>query len=549
MDKKTLIDAAAGRIKADLVLKNGHVIDVLNHRIIDRDIAVKDGYIVGLGDYEGENEVDLQGKYVSPGFIDAHVHIESSMLTPAEYAKIALPFGVTTLIADPHEIVNVCGEDGLAFMIENSKNIPMDIYYVLPSCVPATPFDYSGCVIDGEKTRELMEKYGLIALGEMMNYPGVVYADADVIKKLNCADIVDGHAPLADGKLLNAYVCGGIKNDHECVNAQEAIEKISCGLNVYIREGTGAKNLEELIKAVNPYNYGHFAFCTDDKALNDVLETGTISNCIKKAISLGMPTETAFTIGAYNPAVFYSLKNKGAIAPGYRADMVVCSRDASQIYSVYKDGVLAAQDGKPLFEAGSADISRVSGSVNIAPVTARDFEKEFDEKEPVILIESGSLITSGVYCKNKDGLNLCANIERHRATGKIGKCFVKGFDIKNGAVAQTIGHDSHNISVIGDTAENIAAAVNALGKNGGIAVVEDGRVTAFMELEVAGILSSKSAEEALLQHNDVIKAVQRICPKGSSGLMMILSFISLLVIPHIKLGVDGLFDVDKFKFI
>jgi adenine deaminase len=548
-DKKTMIDAAMGRIKCDLVLRGGKIIDVRNHKIIESNLGIKDGYIVGIGDYEGENVVELEGKYVSPGFTDSHLHIESSMLTPAEYAKIAVPFGVTTLIADPHEIVNVCGEAGLKFMIEQSKNLPVDIYYVLPSCVPATPFDDAGCVIDGDKTKELMEKYNLIALGEMMNYPGVIYADEDVIKKLNCAEKIDGHAPVASGMELNAYICGGVDNDHECTTAENALEKVSCGMNVFIREGTGAKNLEELIKAVTPYNMSHFSFCTDDKALNDVLKEGTISHCINKAVSLGMDNITAFTLASYNAAVFYGLDKKGAIVPGNRADLVVCDSDAKTIFEVYKDGKLVAKDGKALFETVETDKTEVVRTVFIKPVTASDFEKKFDKNEPAIVIEQGSLITKGVYCDTADGLNLCANVERHKASGKIGKCFVKGFDIKNGAVAQTIGHDSHNISVIGDTAENMAAAVNALGENGGIAVVENGKVTAYIELEIAGLLSSKKAEEALAEHDAVIEATRKICPDGSSTLLMILSFISLLVIPELKLSDRGLFDVNNFKFL
>jgi adenine deaminase len=340
-----------------------------------------------------------------------------------------------------------------------------------------------------------------------------------------------------------------VDNDHECTTAENALEKVSCGMNVFIREGTGAKNLEELIKAVTPYNMSNFSFCTDDKALNDVLKEGTISHCINKAVSLGMDNITAFTLASYNAAVFYNLDKKGAIVPGNRADLVVCDSDAKTIYEVYKDGKLVAKDGKALFETVETDKTEVVKTVFIKPVTASDFEKEFDKNEPAIVIEQGSLITKGVYCDTADGLNLCANVERHKASGKIGKGFVKGFDIKNGAVAQTIGHDSHNISVIGDTAENMAAAVNALGENGGIAVVENGKVTAYIELEIAGLLSSKKAEEALAEHDAVIAATRKICPDGSSTLLMILSFISLLVIPELKLSDRGLFDVNNFKFL
>lgn len=545
-----IIGAANGSIKADIVFKNGRIIDVIGHRQIMSDVAVTNGIIVGIGQYSGIEEIDVRGAYIAPGFIDAHVHIESAMVTPSEYAKLVMPKGVTTIIADPHEIANVCGEEGLKFMIEDSKTVPLDVHFMLPSCVPSTPFEHNGCVIDGAMTEQLLNKYNFLGLGEMMNFPGVINRDKDVLRKLYSAYYIDGHAPMLTGNALNAYICGGISNDHECATAQEALEKISKGLKIFIREGTGSKNLRELIKAVNPYNLRHFAFCTDDKDASEIAAEGTINHCIDMAIKLGMFSTDAYTIASYNPAVFYNLGRVGAIAPGYRADIVITSDlNAQDIKQVYKNGELVAGNGQSFFDAGCTDKSNVVGTVNIAPFTAADLEKEFNPNEPVIRINQGSLITDAVYRESSDGLSLCANIERHNATGNIGKCFVEGISVENGAIAQTIGHDSHNITVIGSDGENMAAAVNALGKNGGIAVVKDKEVLEFMELDIAGLMSSKSAGFVDMQHTKVMDALKEIAPNGSAGLAMIMSFISLLVIPHIKLSDSGLFDVDNFAFI
>ncbi len=547
---ESIIKAALGDAKADLVLKNGKIIDVLNHRIVEGSVAVKDGIIIGIGNYEGENEVDVKGAYIAPGFVDSHVHIESAMVTPSQYAKAVMPKGVTTIIADPHEIANVKGEDGLAFMIEDSKAAPLEVHFMLPSCVPATPFDNAGCVIDGEKTAELLNKYVFLGLGEMMNYPGVIGCVPDVIAKLKSAKYIDGHAPMISGKGLNAYACGGIKNDHECSTAQEAVEKISKGFDIFVREGTGAKNLEELMKAVTPYNLRHFAFCTDDKHPDEIMKEGTISHCIDKAVKLGYDPLDAYTMACYNSCVSYDLGRKGAVAPGFAADIVV-TRDinAAEIEKVYKNGVLVAENGEALFEVKGADISNVINTVNIDEIKAEDLCLPFDKGNMVISLNEGSLITDGVYCESDDGLSLCANIERHHKTGSIGRCYVKGLDIANGAIAQTIGHDSHNISVIGSDAENMAAAVNALGTQGGIVVVRDKKVIARMELAVGGIMSDKTITDVINEHEKIVETAKSLSPRGSNETLMILGFISLLVIPHYKLGDKGVFNVDEFRYV
>lgn len=547
---KHIIQSALGSEKADLVLKNGKIIDVLNHRIIEGNVAVKDGIILGIGNYEGFEEIDVKGAYIAPGFVDSHVHIESAMVTPSQYAKAVIPKGVTTIIADPHEIANVKGEEGLAFMIEDSKKTPLEIHFMLPSCVPATPFDHAGCVIDGDKTIELFEKYDFLGLGEMMNYPGVIDCVPDVLKKLESTEYIDGHAPMIGGNGLNAYACGGIKNDHECSSAQEALEKVSNGFDIFVREGTGAKNLEELMKAVTPYNLRHFAFCTDDKHPAEVIKEGTISHCIDKAIRLGYDPIDAYTMACYNSCVSYNLGRKGAIASGFEADIVV-TRDinATDIERVYKKGVLVAENDKALFDIKSANTSGVENTVNIDNVKAEDLYTPFDKNKIVISLNKGSLITDGVYCESEEGLSLCANIERHHKTGNIGKCYVKGLDIKNGAIAQTIGHDSHNISVIGSDSENMAAAVNALGKQGGIVVVKDKKIVEKMELKVGGIMSDKTINDVVAEHEKIVEAAKTLSPSGSNEILMILGFISLLVIPHFKLGDKGVFNVDGFRYV
>ncbi|MGN1318949.1 MAG: adenine deaminase [Lachnospirales bacterium] len=550
MSLKNIIKAANGEIYADFVLKNGRIIDVLGHRIVEGNVAVKDGIIIGIGDYIGKEEIDVRGAFIAPGFVDSHVHIESAMITPSEYANIIMPKGVTTIIADPHEIANVCGEDGLKFMIEDSKNVPLDIHFVLPSCVPATPFDSAGCVIDGDYTKELFEKYDFLGLGEMMNYPGVINCVPDVLKKLESSTFIDGHAPMVSGYGLNAYICGGIDNDHECQSYKEALEKISKGLNIFIREGTGAKNLRELIKAVNPYNLRHFSFCTDDKDISDILEEGTISHCVDLAIRLGLDPIDAYTIACYNTGKNYNLGKVGAIAPGYKADIIVTKDiNATVIKQVYKNGQLVAGNGMSYFDVKPSNKSKVTNTVNIKKITPSDFKMRYNPNEPVISINKGSLVTDGVYREYAEDLSLCANIERHKATGNIGKCFVQGVTIENGAIAQTIGHDSHNITVIGSDGENMCEAINALGKNGGIAVVKNKEVIAFMELEVGGLMSSKPAKIVSYEHSKILDALREICPGGSGELSMIVSFISLLVIPHLKLSDRGLFDVDEFKLL
>ncbi len=545
-----LIMSAKGEQKAELVLKNAKVVDVFCHCVRECDVAICDGVIAGLGKYDGFCEVDLHGNYVMPSFVDAHAHIESSMMTPAQYAKAVVPKGVTTIIADPHEIANVCGEDGLEFMINCAKDVPMDIHYMLPSCVPATPFDSSGCVIDGDETKRLFDKHNFFGLGEMMNFPGVLAGDSDIIKKLSCSDVIDGHAPSVSDKDLCAYAACGIKTDHECMTSEEVLEKVSMGMYILIREGSSARNLEALCPAINEHTLRRLLFCTDDKHLDDIIEQGTISHCINKAIELGVEPIDAITMATLNSCECYGLKNQGAIAPGYNADLLICGDlSAKNILQVYKNGKLVAKDGKAMFDAPEIDTSKVTNTVHIKPLLLNELEMKFDKSSTVMEVFPHSLYTAGIHCDTAEGLNMAAVIERHKATGNIGKAFVKGISIKGGAVAQSIGHDSHNICVVGDSEFDMLKAVEALGTQGGISVVKDGEVLAVFKLPIAGLMSDKPADIALSEYTAVCDSLSQICDNKDNSLFMLMSFMSLLVIPDVKLSDKGLFDVGKWSFI
>lgn len=546
---KKLIETACGKIKADIVFKNANIVDVFTREIIKGDVAVCGEKIAGIGSYSGEEEIDCTGKLICPGFIDSHVHIESSMAPPQEYARAVLPAGVTTVVTDPHEITNVCGEKGIEFMINCAKKTPLDIYFMLPSCIPATPFDVSGCVIDGKKTEELASKYNFLGLAEMMNCPGVTGCDQDVLKKLSCFDIIDGHAPGLTGNELNGYICVGIDTDHECGSAKGALERVQKGMYVHIRQGTGAKDLPRIIGAVNDKNLSRFCFCTDDKHAEDIAKEGTISHCVRLAIKSGLSVADAVTI-ATNGYRCYGIKDRGAVAPGYYADLVICENNKDlKIEYVYKNGKLIAKHRTPLFDAPKASCEGVSDTVNIGSFSADDLVCDFDPKLPAIEVTIGTLVTKPKYAESADGLCRCAVIERHKASGKIGKCFVSGIEIENGAFAQSIGHDSHNITVVGDSGENMKKAVDALGKSGGISVVKDGKVIFNMRLPIAGLMSDKPLEEVLRENKEMLAAVNEICRNGSSSLVMIAAFLSLVVIPELKVNQDGLFDAVNMKYV
>ena len=546
-DKKRLINAACGREKADFVIKRGRVADLFTGRVIVADVLVKDGYIAGVGEYDCENSIDAYGKYVLPGFIDSHVHIESSMVTPPQYARAVMPHGVTTVIADPHEIANVCGKKGLDFMRASAKNIPLDIKFMMPSCVPATPFEHAGAAFNADDTKELAKDFH--GIGEMMNYPGVIASDDDVIGKLE-GQYIDGHAPGLRGAKLDAYACAGIKTDHECGNLPEMLEKIGKGMYVAIREGTLSKDLSRLIYGVNNYTFTRCTFCTDDRFVGETVAEGCIDTMVKKAIDLSIPPLIALSVATISAALCYGLTDRGAIAPGYRADIVIADTLQNlSVETVFKDGVKVAENGKALFDVPECDTTGVTDTVHLPEITPEFFKHNTPEKFTAIKLTPQSIITEKTEVKKGDKLSKVCVIERHHNTGNKGIAYVSNYGIENGAIAVSIGHDSHNVIVIGDNDSDMAIAVNTLGKSGGAAVVSGGEVKEYLELEIAGLMTNRPAEEVITIHDNLIKAARALNVTEDVDPLLSLAFLPLPVIPHIRITDSGLFDVDSFGFI
>lgn len=564
---KQCIDAAANRVKADIVLRNASYVNVYTGRIEEGDIAIVGDRIVGVGAYEGKKEYDVKGLTVLPGYIDGHVHIESSQLSPEEFASLIVPRGTTTIIADPHEITNVCGMDGVDYIIRASKNIPLDVKVQLPSCVPATPFETSGATLSGKDIEEHICDDGVFGLGEFMNYPGVINADPDVVRKLEAAHragkIIDGHAPATSGNALNAYLCGGISTDHECISVEELDEKISKGMYVHLRHGSSTRNLVSNCKAVNAANMRRFILCTDDRHAADLKEKGHIDDALRKAVEGGLDPIWAVTIATLNGAECYSLKDKGAIAPMKIADLVVVDnlKDFNAKY-VFKGGKLVAEDGKPLFDTTKRYLpSSVLNTVHVDPLEADDFRLALKGKRArVMTILPGNVVTGCEIMEiaSKDGdvdivgtdVLKMAVVERHKHTGNIGKGLLKGYGFRGGAMGITISHDSHNIILLGDDNESMAKAANELARIGGgmvIADKKDGKVYS-LTLDIAGLMSSRDAESLQRDSKALIERAYSMGVDREQEAFMSLAFLSLAVIPQLKLLDTGLFDVTKFAF-
>jgi adenine deaminase len=561
---KNRIDTASGREKASLVLKKCRIINVFSCEIIEGDIAIEEGKVAGIGDYHGECEINIDGRYVSPGFIDGHVHIESSMVTPLQYARAVLPKGTTAVIADPHEIANVCGLKGIQYMLKASEGLPIDIYIMLPSCVPSTVFESAGAVLPAEMLKTLLGHKKVLGMGEMMDYPGVIAARSENIKKIAAADnfIIDGHGPNIKDRDLNAYAAAGIKTEHECSTADEMIERLRLGMYVLIREGSAAKNLKALIKGVNRENSRRCLFCTDDKHPEDIMR-GHIDNNLRLAVNEGLDPVTAIQMATLNAAECYGLKNKGAVAPGFDADLVVLE-DLKEFKArqVYKNGKLAAENGVPLFEANAFDYSDVKGTVNIKPLTEKSLEIRLDtDVVNVIKLIPNSILTQRVtrkvhteegifqYHKSLDILKL-AVIERHNATGNVGLGLVEDYQLKNGAIASTIAHDSHNIIVIGKDDKDMLLAVNEVARiGGGICICSGGRVLYTLPLPIAGLITQKPMEDVAARLSEMIEIARtKLGVNPQIDPFMTLSFLALPVIPELKLTDMGLFDVGRFDF-
>lgn len=562
----SMIDVAMGKVKAQLVFKNINVINVFTAEIYKADVAIHDGYIAGIGEYSGAVELDMDGKYICPGFIDGHVHIESSMVTPAEFARAVMPRGTTTIVADPHEIANVKGIAGIKYIIEGAENIPLDIFIMLPSCVPATPFENSGSVLKAEDLLELINHPKVLGLGELMDFPSVITCEKNIINKIvlakNAHKMMDGHAPGISGKELNAYILPGVRTEHECSTAEEAAERLRLGMHIMLREGSAARNVLDLLPAVNDATLNRCLFCTDDRHPEDILNNGHIDNNIRIAIQNGFDPIKAIQMATINAARCYNLPNIGAVAPGYKANVVIINDLQNlEIHQVYKKGRLVAENGKALFELRSINDSRMRNSVNIKKLEQNCFAMEnINGLVNVIGLIPHSLVTkklkldvvskNGAYFDAEDNRLLkIAVVERHHQTGHIGLGLVKGMGLQNGAIASTVAHDSHNIVVIGDNDEDMLCAVNHLQSiGGGICIASEGEVVHSLALPIAGLMSDLSLEEVHVRLKDMLEAAYAMGISRDYEPFMTLAFLALPVIPELKITDLGLFDTVQYKF-
>ena len=566
---KKLIATAGGRRKADLVIKNCKIVDVFAGKIIDGDIAVSDGQIAGIGKYDGEKNVDAQGRYALPGLIDSHIHIESSYVSPEELGRLVVPHGTGTIIADPHEIVNVCGIQGLDYMMAAAENTALDIKFMLPSCVPATPFEHAGDTIDAKKMEEPITRENILGLGEFMNYPGIINLDDDSMDKLMVAKragkLIDGHSPGVKGYDLAAYASARIQGDHECATVEDMEERISLGMYVLLRQGSACHDLRKLVKGVTVENSRRCLLCSDDRQPKTISEEGHIDNHLRMCVEEGLDPITAIRMATLNAAECFRLYDRGAIAPGYRADVVlVDDLTAFRVNKVWLNGNLVAEDGKYLPEFRRQSIDAVQSSVHL-----KDFSKEKfrvalkSNRVHTVEILPGGVVTKKsvdtvkldqngefVFDPEKDIVKM-AVVERHKMTGNVACGFLKGYGIKRGAVALSVAHDSHNIIVTGVNDDEMEFAVRELEKmGGGIILVNDCKVVESMPMPIAGLMSDRSGEwvdEKLTALHE--KAYSALGISGSVEPLMTLCFMSLPVIPEVKLTDIGLFDVTSFSFI
>ena len=563
--RQKLVKMARGKKKADLVLKNCSIVNVFTGMIDKGDIAISDGIILGIGDYLGEREVDYSGHHLVPGLIDGHVHIESSLMTPPGFAKAVIPKGTTTVIADPHEIANVCGLDGISYMLNASKNCPLDVYVMLPSCVPSTDFENAGAILDAKDLKTLMDEAKVLGLGEMMNYPGVFLGNEGVHDKLLAFKnrTIDGHAPGVSGNDLNSYILSGVETDHECVDYKELEEKVSKGMYIHLREGSATRNVAELCRGITANNSRRLMFCTDDKHPTDIVNEGHINYNIKLAIDNGISPITAIQMATINSAQCYGLKHTGAIAPGYKADLVVLDDlGMFSVRDVYKDGVLVSENGLATFEQIKYEDESVLNTIHLKENQQIDLEMPLNsEYVKVIGLKEDSIITKKVIRKvdvikgnfsnnpKVDILKL-AVIERHKQTGNIGLGLVEGFGLKGGAIGLTIAHDSHNMIAIGDNDRDMKKCVEELRNlTGGICIVKDGQVALSLQLEVGGIMTDAPLDEVTTKLSELeVIARDMGVPKGVDPFMT-LAFLALPVIPELKVTDIGLFDANEFKFV
>lgn len=558
-----MIAAARGELEVDLLIEGASVANLLSGEVHRANVAVYKGRIAGFDCESAGSVINLEGKILAPGFIDGHVHIESAMVTVPEYARAVVPRGTTSVVIDPHEIANVWGMDGIRYMLDSSKNVPLNVFAMLSSCVPATSMETSGASLDAEALSELMDDARVLGLAEVMNYPGVIFRDQEVLKKIRLAGSkrIDGHAPGLTGKDLTAYIAAGIKSDHECTSVDEAQERLRQGMYIMLREGSAAKNLRDLLPAVTHLNARQFLFVSDDRHPSDILREGHIDNMIRISIEEGLDPIQALQIASLNAAQYFGLRDLGAIAPGYRADVAVLDdMENPHVEKVIKDGKLVADGGNFCARLERTPIPKKS-SMQIGKLEPKSFEIKAERgaarvigiipdqivtrsQELLPKIENGKIISD----TKRDILKL-AVVERHKATGNIGLGLVQGFGLNSGALATSVAHDSHNIAVVGASDEDMLAAVQTVVQmGGGLAVVQNGAVKSCLPLPVAGLLSE-------MHMQDVAKGIDN-CIDAAHGLgcmlidpFMTLSFLCLPVIPELKLTDKGLVDVTRFQFV
>jgi len=560
---------AAKREKADLVIKNASIVNVFTGELMEGDIAISDDSIAGIGDYEGKSSIDAKGKFIIPGLIDGHVHIESSMLTPQEFAKVLLLHGVTTAITDPHEIANVAGTKGIQYMLDQSEGLPLDIRVMLPSCVPAVPNDSNGAALYADDLAPFFKHERVLGLAEVMDFPSVYNTSTDMVSKLLLTKmnngIIDGHAAGIDRESLNVYSAAGIRNDHEATTLKEGKDRLDLGMYLMIREGTVAKDLKALLPVVTEKNARRCLFVTDDKLIDDLLHEGSVDHCVRLAIKEGLNPITAIQMATINTAECYKQERIGAVSPGYKADfLIVDSLEDLSIKQVYKDGKCIVEDGNLKLEQFKEQTYEASTlpALNYAPFKLEELQLPLQSDGcHVIGVIPNSIVTEHLIEKVqvKDGifqpsieedLLKLVVVERHHRTGNIGRGIVKGFGFQKGAIATSISHDSHNIVAVGTNDEDIMLAIEELKNiNGGITAVAEGQLIASLPLPIAGLISDQSYETLYQQMNALNKQVKQLGGKSSFNPFLTLSFLSLTVIPTLKLTDKGLFDFSQFAYI
>ena len=558
--KQRIIAVAAGREKADLVLKNAKYLNVFSNEFLCGDIAVANGLIAGVGKYDGKTEIDVSGKLVLPGFIDAHIHLESSMVTPAEFAKAVVAHGTTTVITDPHEITNVMGIDGVEYMIQASQNLPIDVHFMMPSCVPATEIDESGAELDCKDIDLYLDNKKVLGLAEMMNYVGVINGDKNVLSKIVTSQAhhkkIDGHAPELSGNDLNAYIAAGVYSDHECSTFENALEKLRKGQFIMIREGTAAHNLKALMPLLTQQYYSRCMFATDDKHPSDLLHGGHIDYIVKQALKNGADPIVALKTATHHAARYFLLNNKGAIASGYLADIVVVNNlEDFNVETVFKRGKLVFDGEVKDFSAPTVDeelAEKCFDTFHLDSVTPSSFK--VDGKLGLIGLVGGELLTRNLGTADKidveNDILKIACIERHKGTNHIGVGYVKGYSLKSGAVATSVAHDSHNIITVGCNDDDIAVAVNAIkDSKGGIAVVENGKIKALLELPIAGLMSDEPLTTVNEKLENAKSSAYELGADKSIDPFMTLSFLSLPVIPSLRITTKGVFDAENWKML